>query len=331
MRSTPHRPSVFHPLALAAVLTGLLGSGAVAHAQTVYVSSEKDHKVFVFDANGKQTGAIDVCKRPRHMMFSPDKARLYVSCGDSNQLGVVDRSSAKMVDTVPLGDSPEIFDLSPDGKVAYVSIEDENVMAAYDLATKKPLFEVKTGGEPEGILVTRDGKFAYVTSEEANLVHLVDVAAKKVVKDIKVGNRPRRFAMSPDGKELWVTNELSANVSVLDTTTHQVKATIDFKIQGLRQADITPVGVVMTRDGKTAWVSLGKANHVAEVDMATKQVRRTVLAGKRAWGLALNKAESVLYVTNGLSDDMTLVDTRQGKAIRTVAAGRVPHTPVVLE
>ena len=53
---------------------------------------------------------------------------------------------------------------------------------------------------------------------------------------------------------------------MLDTTPHQVKATIDFKIQGLRQADITPVGVVMTRDGKTAWVSLGKANHVAEVD-----------------------------------------------------------------
>jgi hypothetical protein len=26
---------------------------------------------------------------------------------------------------------------------------------------------------------------------------------------------------------------------------------------------------------------------------------------------------------------MTLVDTREGKAIRTVAAGRVPHTPLV--
>ena len=57
---------------------------------------------------------------------------------------------------------------------------------------------------------------------------------------------------------------------------------------------------------------------------------RTVLAGKRAWGLALSPDEAVLYVTNGLSDDMTLIDTRQGKAIRTVAAGRVPHTPLVL-
>lgn len=301
-----------------------------AQAQHVYVSSEKDHKIVVFDLDGRQTGAIDVCKRPRHMMFSSDRSRIYVSCGDSNRLGTVDRASGKMIDTMPLGESPEIFDLSPDGKVAYVSIEDENVMAAYDLVTKKPLFQVKTGGEPEGILVTRDGRFAYVTSEEANLVHLVDLGSKKVVKDIKVGSRPRRFALSADGKELWVSNELSASVSVLDTSTHQVKATIAFKIQGLRAADITPVGVVMTRDGKTAWVSLGRANHVAEVDVATKQVRRAVLAGKRAWGLALGPDDTVLYVTNGLSDDMTLVDTRQGKAIRTVAAGRVPHTPLVL-
>mgnify|MGYP006151699853 CR=1 FL=1 len=89
------------------------------------------------------------------------------------------------------------------------------------------------------------------------------------------------------------------------------------------------VGVVMTRDGKTAWVSLGRANHVAEVDVATRKVRRTVLAGKRAWGLALSKDDKMLYVANGLSDDMTLVDTLAGKAIRTVATGRVPHTPLV--
>ena len=182
---------------------------------------------------------------------------------------------------------------------------------------------------PEGVLVTRDGKFAYVPSEEANVVHLIDLTSKKIVKDIKVGNRPRRFAASPDGSEIWVSNELSASVSVIDAKTNTVKGTVKFEIQGMRANDITPVGVVMTRDGKTAWVTLGRANHVAEVDVASRKVRRTVLAGKRAWGLALSKDENTLYVANGVSDDMTLVDTQSAKAIRTVAAGRVPHTPLV--
>lgn len=295
----------------------------------VYVSSEKDNSIQVFDTQGARVAAIEVCKRPRHMQFSRDHRQIYVSCGDSNQMGVVDVASVKMTGTVALGESPEIFDLSPDGKVAYVSIEDENVMAAYDLQSKAKLFEVKTGGEPEGILVMPDGKHAYVTSEVANVVHLVDIAQRKVVKNIRVGNRPRRFVLAAGGKELWVSNELGASVSILNTDDQSVKQTLEFKVKGMRASDITPVGMALSPDGKTVWVALGRANHVAEVDRASRQVRNTILVGKRAWGLAAHPDGKTLYVTNGLSDDMTLVDTAAGKAVRSVAAGRVPHSVLV--
>ena len=152
---------------------------------------------------------------------------------------------------------------------------------------------------------------------------------KKVVQNIKVGARPRRFSLSPDGKQLWVSNELGASVSVIDTASQQVLATVPFQIQGMRASDITPVGLVHSPDGRSVWVSLGRANHVAEIDTATRQVRRTVLVGKRAWGLTFNKSGSMLYVTNGLSDDLTLIDAAQGKALRSVSAGRVPHTVLV--
>lgn len=316
------------PRSLRPLLGLALLAAAPAFAQ-VFVSSEKDNKLYVFDAKGERTGTIDVCKRPRHLMFNADKSQIYVCCGDSNQLGIVDVATQKMSDKVALGDSPEIFDLSPDGKTVYVSIEEENVMAAYDLASKKPLFKVKTGGEPEGVLVTRDGKTAYVTSEVANVVHVIDLGQKKVVKNITVGKRPRRFVLSADGSELWVTNELDASVSVVDTTTHAVKATVKFAVQGMREADITPVGMTLSGDGKTMWVGLGRANHVTEVDVATKKPGRQVLVGKRAWGLTLHPDGKTLYVSNGLSDDMTLVDTASAKAVRTVAVGRVPHSILV--
>ncbi|MDP3168656.1 MAG: beta-propeller fold lactonase family protein, partial [Hydrogenophaga sp.] len=200
---------------------------------------------------------------------------------------------------------------------------------AYDLATKKPLFEVNTGGEPEGVLVTADGKFAYVTSEVANVVHYIDLGQKKVLKNIKEGKRPRRFVLAEGGAELWVTNELDATVSVVNTKDHSVKATIKFAVQGMREADITPVGMTPSPDGKTMWVGLGKANHVVEVDVASKKAGRQVLVGKRAWGLTMHPDGKTLYVTNGLSDDMTLIDTASAKAVRTVAVGRVPHSVLV--
>ena len=56
-----------------------------------------------------------------------------------------------------------------------------------------------------------------------------------------------------------------------------------------------------------------------------------MLVGKRAWGVALDKAEKTLFVVNGLSDDMSIVDVASAKATKTVKVGRVPHSVVVVE
>jgi YVTN family beta-propeller protein len=79
-------------------------------------------------------------------------------------------------------------------------------------------------------------------------------------------------------------------VTVIDTREHKAVATLKFELKGMRAADITPVGIVLSRDGKRAFVGLGRANHVAFIDVATRKVTEVVLVGKRAWGLALDKA-----------------------------------------
>lgn len=311
-----------------------LGLQAAAWAQsgTVYVSSEKDNKVYVFNSKGDRTGEIATCERPRHMIFSLDKKTLYVCCGNSNELGVVDLATNKIKGRLPLGDSPEIFDFKSDQSVIYVSIEDENVMAAYDMKTSQRLFSVPTAGEPEGIYVTPDDKIAYVTSEVGNMVHVIDVTTQKVIKDLNVGTRPRRFAATADAKEVWVSNELSNSVHVIDTTTHTIKDKIVFNVKGVRDGDVQPVGMVLSKDGKTMWVALGHARHVAQVDVATRKVLQLVLAGKRVWNVDLSPDGKTLYAVNGLSDDMTVIDVSGGsaKSVRTVAAGRVPHSALVM-
>ncbi len=122
-----------------------------------------------------------------------------------------------------------------------------------------------------------------------------------------------------------MTNELGASVTVLDAKANAVKETVTFAPKGFRSDDVTPVGIVMTRDGKTAYVTLGRANHVAVVDVATRKVRDYVLVGSRAWGATLNRDESMLVVVNGLSDDISLVDTKTNKVLR-LGAGR-PRAP----
>lgn len=324
------RPSPFLRCALATLLLG--GALGAAQAQTAYVSSEKDNALTLVDLKTLTVkGTLATCKRARHLQMLPGGKQLMVACTDSNAADVIDLASGKSVRRVPLGDEPEAFDLSPDGKTIYVSNEDEGEASFIDAATGKVLKKVKVGEEPEGVKVSADGKTLYITSEVASLVHVIDTATGKVVKNVKVGQRPRRFALTPDGKELWVTNELDATVSILSTADHTVIGTIKFEVKGARAEDISPVGITMTRDGKRAYVALGKANHVAFVDVAGRKVTQVTLVGKRAWNVALDKAEARLFVVNGLSDDLTVIDTQNGKALKTVPVGRVPYGVVIAE
>ena len=295
------------------------------------MSSEKDQALTLIDlATLSVKGTIPTCKRGRHLQLTPD-GKIMVACTDSNAADLIDPASGKSLRRIPLGDEPEAFDLSPDGRTIYVSNEDAGEASFIDAVSGKVLQSVKVGKEPEGVKVSADGKTLYVTSEVASLVHVIDVASAKIVKNVKVGKRPRRMAITPDGKELWVTNELDASVSIVNTADHTVAATLKFQVKGARAEDISPVGIAMTRDGKRAFVSLGKANHVAFVDVAARKVTDLVLVGKRAWNVTLDKAEARLYVVNGLSDDITVVDVAGAKAIKSIPVGRVPYGLVVVE
>ena len=316
---------------LIALAAGVVAAPArAAGTGLVYVSSEKDNAITLLDAKTQAVvGTIATCKRPRHMQLTPDRERLVVTCSDSDRADLIDLKTRKTVDSIPLGEDPEILDLSPDGKLIYVTNEDDAQLSVVDIATKKVLKTIKTGEEPEGVKVSRDGKIVYVSSEVANMVHVIDTVSGRIIKNVTVPNRPRRFLITPDDKELWVTSELAGTVSIIDRADHTLKGEIRFEVKGFRPNDITPVGMVMTRDGKTAWIGLGRANHVARIDVPGRKVESLVLVGKRAWGLALNGDESLLFVANGLSDDVSVVDTAAAKALRSVKVGRVPHTVVV--
>ena len=349
-------------LGIAITLPGISVAKGTGH---LFISSEKDHVITVLDSKTyKVIKEIRTAARPRHLQFNADRTRIYVACGDGNAIDVIDVNKLALVDRIGALDDPELFDLSPNANTMYVSLEEDAKLGIIDLnkyfseREEKPelivgevtnvgdeegdeedeeeeeenltgMTTVEVGEEPEGVLVSPDGNTVYVTSEVANMVHVVDVASNTVKANIVVGNRPRRFAMTPDKRELWVTNELGASVTIIDATANKIKETIPFAPKGFRVEDITPVGITMTRDGQTAFVALGRANHVAVVDVASREIEKYLLVGNRAWNTTLNRDESRLFVVNGLSDDISIIDVPARRVLKSVSAGRVPHTVLI--
>jgi PQQ-dependent catabolism-associated beta-propeller protein len=310
-------------------LLALIAAAQAARAETIYVSDEEANVVHVIDgASLRETGRIEVGRRPRGLALSPDGRSLYVAVSDDNRIAVVDLGSGTVVGHLPSGPDPETLTASPDGKRLYVANEEDNLLSFVDVGAKRIASETPVGGEPEGTAASPDGKLVVQSSESAGMAHVVDASSGAVIDNLIVGARPRFVAFAPDGKSFWVSSEARGTVSIFDSQTRRRIGTIDFQEAGLvaptPEIFVQPVGIAFTRDGRRAFVALGRAKLVAEVDPVRFTILRTWPVGWRAWNLALAPDEKRLYTANGLSGDMTAIDLQANRVAGSVALGGKP-------
>jgi PQQ-dependent catabolism-associated beta-propeller protein len=303
----------------------VLASTLGADAYTAYVSNEKGNTVSVIDtATWKVVDTIKVGQRPRGIALTRDQKYVIVAVGDDDTIQMIDTAQNKVVDTLPSGPDPELFIEDPTGNILYVANENDNTVTIIDIARRARLGEVQVGVEPEGMGLSPDGKVLVNTSETTNMAHFIDTAARQVVANVLVDARPRFAQFKDDGSELWVSSEIGGTVSIIDPVKHHVKAKVTFAIPGMRAEAIQPVGINITRNGKTGFVALGPANRIAVVDGTTHQVQKYLLVGQRVWHMAFTPDEKYLLTTNGVSNDVSVIEVAALKVVDTIQVGELP-------
>ena len=55
-----------------------------------------------------------------------------------------------------------------------------------------------------------------------------------------------------------------------------------------------------------------------------KQVEKYILTGQRVWNLMINTDGTKLYTTNGVSNDISVIDIDKRKVIKSIPVGRYP-------
>jgi PQQ-dependent catabolism-associated beta-propeller protein len=291
----------------------LLGSllcvllGGAANGFTAYVSNEKSNTVSVIDTDKFQVvKTIKVGQRPRGIALTKDGKFLLVAVGDDDTIQMIDTTTHEIVANLPSGPDPELFTQDPTGKILYVANEDANTVTVIDMEKRVPLGEVQVGVEPEGMGISPDGKILVNTSETTNMAHFIDTATRQIVANVLVDSRPRFAEFKRDGSEVWVSSEVGGTVSIIDPAKHTVTKKITFDIPGLRKEAIQPVGIRLTNDGKTGFVALGPANRVAVINGETHEVQKYLLT------------------TNGVSNDVSVIDVASLKVIKSIQVGELP-------
>ncbi|MGI9409289.1 MAG: YVTN family beta-propeller repeat protein [Hyphomicrobiaceae bacterium] len=316
---------------LAALLVGAqLIMARSAEAYTVYVSNEKDNTVTVIDSETlKVTKTFKVGQRPRGITISKDGKWLLVCASDDDTVEVFDRKTLKLVKTLPSGPDPELFILHPSGNPLYIANEDDNLVTVVDIYKNKVLNEVPVGVEPEGMGISPDGKVLVNTSETTNMAHFIDTESYKITDNVLVDTRPRFAQFSADGSQLWVTSEIGGTVSVIDPATRKIIKKVTFAVPGVADEALQPVGVRLTKDGAKAFVALGPSNRVAIVNGKTFEVEKYLLVGQRVWQLGFTPDQKYLFSTNGVSNDVSVIDVASEKVIKSIPTGRFPWGVVV--
>ena len=60
------------------------------------------------------------------------------------------------------------------------------------------------------------------------------------------------------------------------------------------------------------------------IDAATHQVQKFLLVGQRVWHMAFTPDEKYLLTTNGVSNDVSVIDVTSLKVIKTIQVGELP-------
>ena len=149
----------------------LVKPGTAGRKDKVFVSSQRDGQVVVFD-NPPAFRTIKVGSEPNKMALSADGSRLYVANGDSDSVSVIDTGREVVVATISLHRSGYLYDganpnsvaLGGNGKNLYVTLGGENAIAVVDLQQGRVQGRIPTGWYPNSVSVSNDGRTLYVVN-----------------------------------------------------------------------------------------------------------------------------------------------------------------------
>jgi DNA-binding beta-propeller fold protein YncE len=255
--------------------------------------------VFLFDVAGGRAVQKQVVRVPNTwagIAFSPDGQSLYVSGGVDDNLHTFVRDGAwiERGEPIKLNHAAGIgVDVKPiaagvavtgDGRLALIANMYNDSVSIVDLDARRVAAEIdlrpgKSGGargEPGGNypywIVIRGNDTAYVSSVRDREIVVIDLHARRVTSRIRLAGNPNKMILDGRTARLFVAMDNADAVAIVSTRTNKVVQTV---------STVAPAGVI---------------------------THARAYGGAAPNSLALSPDEKTLYVTNGGTNSIAVVD-----------------------
>jgi YVTN family beta-propeller protein len=231
----------------------------------------------------------------------------------------------------PAGFFPASVVLSPDERAALLpgvirNQHDKQTVEVLDAVTGDLLQELelnpedktKREGVAPGLVFSHDGKQVFLATAKKDSVLVFDwnAAARRLMWNktlaLPDGAYPQTVALSPDDRVVFVVGQYARRLFAVDVASGTITSAA---------IGHYPFAVATSGDGKTAYVSNQAGNTVSVVAVDGRKLtsRGEVRVGTHPNYLLADAPRHRLFVSNGDSDSISVIDTTRNVVIDTVS------------
>lgn len=232
--------------------------GVAWEGDRVWIAAEDDRMsgslLGLDPVDGRTLAAVPTAQSVSHMLaLHPDGRRTYVSNIVSDSVSVIDRTTGRLLQVLPVGRGPEGIAVSPDGRELWVAHQGDSDIRVYDTATLAEVSRIAAPGRPIRIVFTPDGGRALVTGARTNDLAVIDARTKRQITRVRFDH---------EATPGWPFGQAAS-----------------------------PVSVIVSPQGSHAYVALVASDQIAEVDLRTYAIVRLIAAGNQPDGLGWSERD----------------------------------------
>ena len=316
----------------AAIVGGFAIAGCKAHdfpqydanyREYAYVTNSGSGTVSVYDVvNVRVDREIQVGQNPTSVAANPARNEVYVvNTGTPNGQGsvsVINAENNSVAGTMPVHKMPVAIALDPDGNTAYVVNSGSNTVSVLDLKVHREVTQIGVGEDPAAARVAPDGKTLVVANRGGSSVTVVDTGTRKVRAVFEGCPGATDVAILPDSSKAFAAcgagHQVMAVQLAHEARTDGRPATAD-RLESLLDVGRAPIHLALKPDGGEMFVSNSMSNSISEVVTSTGDVGGAYLMGAGPVRGLVSADNSLLYVVNSHSQEVTVFDIGDGRRL----------------
>ncbi len=181
----------------------------------LYVVSKESNSLYSIDLTTKNITTTYLGAEAYTCLLDTKNKQLYISLWGNDKVLFYDIQSARIVDSIDVGDNPNEICLNKNNSILYVANANDNSVSIIQLKTKKVIETLNaalypnapSGSTTNGVALSEDDKTLYIANADNNCLAVFDVSKVGESKSkgfIPTGWYPTNVKVV--GKKIYVTN-----------------------------------------------------------------------------------------------------------------------------